>query len=879
MLLEEKMEEKKKVLQKLYFLFILGVFIIAPKGVFCRDKLPILILHSYDQENAWTECLSQSILSTFQKSDLQIDPFTEYMDSQRLLNQTINSSLQEQFFMKYFPFHLRVIISEGDEAFRFLVRFRNKVFPNTPVVFTGISDISLLKESSLRKSFTGIVKHIPYNKTIDAIIRFHPNLKKIIVIGDSSLISETNMNILLHIAQDKKQYINISFLMSYPIEKVCSILSEQNPQNTAILLASPLASSKEKMFLSTDESIKKLCFTGDFPIYSNLPEAIGKDGIIGGAIHSGERFGILAAKMALEIMHGKKPSEIPFNESEMAQWIFNYRELKKHAIPQEKLPAGSTIIKDPFKDIKDNFRLITINFVVIATLVTLILLLLFKIYRRRFINLKLIKEKKNLSGLMDGAPDGIVAIDEQGCIILANNGFRRMFGYTDEDIEGKEVGQIISQSSSSHKDNLSLVQKAISYPIKDVHRYRTKNNGITFPVSISGFPVLLSNNKKEAFLLFRDITHQKNQQNALAQRFHLETLLSTVSSRLVLSGPFDETIKSVLQEIGTRLGLLSCALYFPQENSSSFRLFHVWNSYVFQNSNLLKETITLDLTPEQQELFKRYEPIEVDIKDSKGCLFNVNIVPIDNGSSNATVLLLVQNKTSQPWHFIRYASSLKILAETLGEAFKRKKQQEILLQTIDRLRETFNSTISTIGNVIEMKDNSTYGHQNRVAQLSLAIAREMGLPDAVIEAVYNTALVHDLGKLYIPSEILTKPATLSPLEYDVVKQHPRFGYEVLRNVRFPWPVAEIVLQHHERLDGSGYPEGLKGKDILLEARILAVADVIEAMASPRSYRPAHTIEEALEEIKRGAGITFDSSVVNHCIDIFEKKKFTFYIDK
>jgi putative nucleotidyltransferase with HDIG domain len=145
---------------------------------------------------------------------------------------------------------------------------------------------------------------------------------------------------------------------------------------------------------------------------------------------------------------------------------------------------------------------------------------------------------------------------------------------------------------------------------------------------------------------------------------------------------------------------------------------------------------------------------------------------------------------------------------------------------------------------LEARDPYTAGHQERVARLAVAIAREMGVPEDVVEAVRAAALVHHIGKLYIPGEIMSRPGKLSQPELDLIRTHARAGYEILQPIDFPWPVADIVLQHHERLDGSGYPQGLAGDTVMLEARILAVADVVEAMLSHRPYRPARAIEEA-----------------------------------
>jgi PAS domain S-box-containing protein len=192
-----------------------------------------------------------------------------------------------------------------------------------------------------------------------------------------------------------------------------------------------------------------------------------------------------------------------------------------------------------------------------------------------------------------------------------------------------------------------------------------------------------------------------------------------------------------------------------------------------------------------------------------------------------------------------------------------------------RLQKTINGAIDTIARISEIRDPYTAGHQNRVSQLSQLIAWELGLTIGKIESISIASLIHDIGKIGIPSEILTKPGKLNDIEYSLIKNHPQIGYDILKGVDFNYPIAKIVLQHHERLDGSGYPNKLKGEDILLEARIIAVADVVEAMSSYRPYRPALGIEVALDEIFRNKSILYDADAVDSCIRLFKEKGFQF----
>lgn len=201
------------------------------------------------------------------------------------------------------------------------------------------------------------------------------------------------------------------------------------------------------------------------------------------------------------------------------------------------------------------------------------------------------------------------------------------------------------------------------------------------------------------------------------------------------------------------------------------------------------------------------------------------------------------------------------------------KRTESLMNSEHRLKKNLLESVTALATMVELRDPYTSGHQRRVAQLADAIAREMELSENMIEGVNLAAVVHDIGKISIPTEILTKPGKISDLEFGLIKQHPESGYEVLKEIDFPWPIAEIILQHHERIDGSGYPNGLSD-DILLEARIISVADTIEAMASHRPYRDSLGIGRALEEIVNGRGTKYDPDVVDAALRLFRDKGYT-----
>jgi putative nucleotidyltransferase with HDIG domain/PAS domain S-box-containing protein len=214
----------------------------------------------------------------------------------------------------------------------------------------------------------------------------------------------------------------------------------------------------------------------------------------------------------------------------------------------------------------------------------------------------------------------------------------------------------------------------------------------------------------------------------------------------------------------------------------------------------------------------------------------------------------------------------------LRDASEGKAEAETLRSLLSRIKSSLHGTVEAFAAAVEMKDSQTAGHQRRVAQLAVAIAREMGFSLNQLEGIKIAGLLHDIGKIAIPIEILTKLGVIDKLEYEFIKSHCQVGYDLLNDIDFPWPIPQAILQHHERLNGSGYPAGLTDVDIIPEARILGVADVVEAMSCDRPFAPAQGIDKALEEITQNMGILYDPDVVNICVKLFVEKGFHFNLE-
>jgi putative nucleotidyltransferase with HDIG domain len=229
----------------------------------------------------------------------------------------------------------------------------------------------------------------------------------------------------------------------------------------------------------------------------------------------------------------------------------------------------------------------------------------------------------------------------------------------------------------------------------------------------------------------------------------------------------------------------------------------------------------------------------------------------------------------KPVRIAEFIARLKrVIAERRSRSDLKQALDDVKLN-LDKLRQAMEGIVEAISVTVEMRDPYTAGHQKRVAELACAIARDMALSEDEIYGLRMASVIHDLGKITVPAEILSKPGQLSALEYELIKSHVQAGYDILKQIDFPWPLADIILQHHERMDGSGYPNGLNEEEILLSSRILAVSDVFETIASHRPYRPSLGLQRALDEIRENRGRLYDRRVADVCLALFEEERFQF----
>jgi PAS domain S-box-containing protein len=323
-----------------------------------------------------------------------------------------------------------------------------------------------------------------------------------------------------------------------------------------------------------------------------------------------------------------------------------------------------------------------------------------------------------------------------------------------------------------------------------------------------------------------------------------------------------EALKRYAEEIGDLYHNAPCGYHSLGPDGTFLRINDrelTWLGY--SRDELVGKKKWMDLLlPEGQQVFQ--EAFRVFMR--RGWINNLEFDLVRKDGSLLPVLL---NSTA-----VEDADGNYIMSRsTIFDYTERKEAARQLERTLESLRKAFAVTIQVMVSVVEARDPYTSGHQTRSADLARAIATEMGLPQEQVDGIGMAGSIHDLGKLCVPAELLSKPTKLSVIEFSLIKEHALGGYEILKDVESPWPLAQIVYQHHERMNGTGYPRNLRGDEILLEARIMAVADVVEAMASHRPYRPSLGLEAALEEIEKNSGTLYDNAAADACLCLFRTK--------
>ncbi len=451
------------------------------------------------------------------------------------------------------------------------------------------------------------------------------------------------------------------------------------------------------------------------------------------------------------------------------------------------------------------------------------------------------KELKNseerLKILFDYAPDAYYVSDIKGKFIDGNKAAERLVGYKREELIGKNFLKIKLLSLADIPRAAKVLAKSIRGQPTGPDEFvlnRKDNSKVT--VEISTYPVKI---KERALVLgiARDITERKQAEDVKNAKDELQMIMDSVPALIF----YKDTEGRIIRANKT-----------------------LANSWKMPIKDIIDKTVDELFPKEQAEKMKKDDREVIISGKPKRDIIQPYTTP-DGIRWAITDKIPHKDKEGKVIGVIGLAKDITV----------QRKAEQKLQQSYQRLKKTMDAAIETMSKIIEAKDPYTSGHQNRVCQLAVPLAQELGLPEDKIEGIRIASLIHDIGKIGLPTEILSKPSKLTDIEFSLIKGHSQIGYDILKSIDFPYPIAQIVLQHHERLNGSGYPNNLKGDEILLEAKIIGIADVVEAMSSHRPYRPALGINKALEEITQNKGTLYDPEVVDAYLKLFKEKGFKF----
>lgn len=484
---------------------------------------------------------------------------------------------------------------------------------------------------------------------------------------------------------------------------------------------------------------------------------------------------------------------------------------------------------------------------------------------------ELIEEMPRAS--VEDLPQGVVIIQDSH-IVFANTAFSEISGYSLDELMSLSAEDVTAMIHQDDQHNFwqRLQEHLQGKPTTPNHEYRgvQKDGSVRW---LEMFAKHIDYGGKPAVMgAVVDISQRRRARDIQRVLYRIANAAHTTEDLKDLLGTIHQDLSAIVNTKNFSIALydresktFSLPYYRDQkEQLETFPAGKTLTAYVLKNEKALLAT--------SEEIHRLIQLGEVEAVGTPPKVWLG--VPIKIGQEIGAVLA-VQSYSDERAYDEKDLEILEFLSAQIGLSIQHKQAQEETKHSFQKSLKILQSTVDALASSVEMRDPYTIGHQRRVTQLACAIAEELGLSEEEIEGLHMAGLVHDIGKVTVPADILIKPGQLTLKEFDMIKTHPQVGYDILKPIEFPWPVAEMVLQHHERMDGSGYPNGLVGEETLLPARILAVADVVEGMVSHRSYRQAPGLKRALEEIAQHKGTSYDPQVVDVCLKLFREKRFKF----
>ncbi len=859
-------------------LFFIALLLFLLRGEACAqdEGYRVLLLNSYHSNFVWTAEVTDGIRQTLLSSGSEVEFLTEYMDTKRGFSVDALKAFSGYMERKYSGRSFDLLICSDDDALVFLRRMGKRLFPDVPVIFCGVNSTSLY-EPEAYPHITGLFENVDISGTAELALRLFPRTSALALVSD---LSTTGMTVISQARSELAflgDRVRIHDLFAFSEEELQDALSALPPETVLLMLV--YFQDEQGNFISPSRSValvKDACVFPLFGLWSMMPEA----GAFGGSVLQARRHGEKAAEIALRVLAGVPPSAIPAETDTEYVPMFDFGELKRFRLSRSDLGQSSVVLNEPERISSGSWKIIIINAVVVLASIGYVALLLVNERRRKRAAKEIALRKSMWEGLFRNAPDAYVVFGDDNTVLNVNEKFCEVFGYEYSEAIGRDIDSLVAKGTDAEEEAAEISRKVLNGEAVYSEGVRRKKDGNTIHVGIQGVLFPVPEGCALGYGIYSDISERRRNEEEMNRRLLSEAAISSISARLLKESGLIG-IPPSLEEMASFTGAKEGFLIEFSTTGEIVRelLFSegraVWSasphiSEVFPESDL--RTITQFLWEKGRLLLDDRLPAplcEVDRLWELKRLFGAPLLILPVYSERMVSGWLGLQLPESPL-LSSHESFLGMFCDLVGGVLLQQKRRSMTSERARILDGTSRGIVEILGRTLAMKDPYTVGHQFEVARLARAMAERGGYDEAFLERVYYAGLVHDLGKIVIPSSILSKPGRLNTVEFEIIKNHALHGWEILSSTEFPWPLADIVVQHHERLDGSGYPYGLKGAEIRTEARFIAVADVVEAMTSHRPYRPGLGIERALEEIRTHSGTWFDPLVVELCLAVIQE---------
>ncbi len=843
---------------------------------FAEDRgYRVLMINSYHSTYPWTVEVVEGVRQTLLSSGSELEFMVEYMDTKHGASSWHSGPFSRYISKKYSSRRIDLIICSDDDALRFIRIVRGKHFPGVPVVFCGLNNMELFERVALPQ-LTGVFEELDVRGTAELALGLFPRTLNLALVSDNS---STGMAVARQARKDladlreRVKIIELNGLSEAELQDRLSAL----PSSTVVLMLLYFQDGRGNYISPSRSSalVKSSCSYPMFSLWRMMPE----EGAFGGSVMQSRLHGEKAGEIALRVLMGEPAAEIPVQTDRDYVTVFNHEELLRFGISRNDLPLDSIIVNEPRSVYSFNWRLVVFNASLVLACAVYVSVLLFNERRRKRAARSLALRKMMWEGLFGNAPEAFVVIDETSTVLNINAAFTRLFGYTPAEASGRNIDDLVAAGTDVMSEAVEITDRLQRGETIHVEGVRRSKDGKPLHISVYGSLFTLPEGAVFGYVIYTDISGRLRDEQEMERYIISEATVAAVS-RTLLSGSSLTGIPRSMEEMAALVGA-----------DEGFFVEFSPDGFIDRELLLSEDRTSWSVSPHVADILLKadVEAIDRHLADNGRLLLDERAEFARRNAVRArelnrvfgTPLLILPIRSDSltvGWVALRVPqyplppsidSTLEVFCDLLGSVLQQERGRARATEHAAILEGTSRELVEILGRTLAMKDPYTVGHQYEVARLARAMAKRGGFDEAFVERVYYASLVHDLGKIVIPSSILSKPGRLNDVEFEIIKGHALHGWEILSSTDFPWPLAEIVVQHHERLDGSGYPHGLKGTEIMTEARILMVADVVEAMASHRPYRPGLGIEAALEEVRSGSGILFDPLAVELCLVVME----------